>query len=98
MWSDSFKASAASDNRPEPGTPVPHNGTTERRETCPEDDDGVGGKADDEDDEDNPIFSATLDERRKVYGHSVFPHRASKSLFALMWMALKDKVLVSYLL
>ena len=30
--------------------------------TGPEDD-GVGGKPDDEDDEDNPIFSATLDKQ-----------------------------------
>ena len=59
-------------------------------------DDRVGGKPDDEDDEDNPIFSATIDERRKVYGHNVLPHRASMSLLALMWMALKDKVLVSF--
>lgn len=66
--------------------------------TGPEDDNSVGGKADDEDNKDNLIFSATLDERRKVYGHNVFPHRASKSLLALMWMALKDQVLVSYLL
>lgn len=64
--------------------------------TGPEDD-GVGGKPDDEDDEDNPIFSATLDEQRRVYGQNVLPHRALKSLLALMWMALKDKVLVSVL-
>ena len=44
---------------------------------------GIGGKPDD-DDENNLISSATLDECRKVYGHNVLPH----------W-ALKDKVLVS---
>ena len=43
-------------------------------------DDGVGGKPDDEDNEENPIFSATLDEQRRVYGQNVLPHRASKSL------------------
>lgn len=79
MRSDSFKASAASDSRPGPRTA----GASQRHDreekgdvpgiivTGPEDDDGVGGKPDDEDDEDNPIFSATLDERRKVYGHNV---------------------------
>ena len=60
-------------------------------------DDGVGGKPDDEDNEENPIFSATLDEQRRVYGQNVLPHRALKSLLALMWMALKYKVLVSVL-
>jgi Ca2+-transporting ATPase len=41
-----------------------------------------------------PVFSASLEERRRVYGHNVLPHRATKSLLALMWLALKDKVLV----
>lgn len=82
MRSDSFKASAALDIRPGPGTGAVVKG--------PEDD-GVGGKPDDVDADDNPIFSATLDGRRRVYGHDVFPHRASKSLLELMWMALKDK-------
>lgn len=39
-------------------------------------------------------YTAPMDERRRVYGHNVLPHRASKSLLALMWLALKDKVLV----
>ena len=47
-------------------------------------DDGVGGKPDNEDDKDNPIFSMTLDEHRRVYRQNVLPHRASKSLLALM--------------
>ena len=54
---------------------------------------GVGGKQDDEDARDNSIYAATLDERRQVYGHNFLPRRVSKSLLALMWMALKDKVL-----
>ncbi|KAF9457841.1 hypothetical protein BDZ94DRAFT_1325934 [Collybia nuda] len=43
---------------------------------------------------DGPAFSATLDVRRKIYGSNILPTRASKSLLQLMWMALKDKVLV----
>jgi Ca2+-transporting ATPase len=41
-----------------------------------------------------PAYTASIDERRRVYGHNVLPHRATKSLLALMWLALKDKVLV----
>ncbi|KII89872.1 hypothetical protein PLICRDRAFT_40040 [Plicaturopsis crispa FD-325 SS-3] len=49
---------------------------------------------DSHDDDDGDAFAATLDLRRKIYGENVLPHRASKSLWALMWLALKDKVLV----
>jgi len=53
------------------------------------------GKGDDDDeDNDDPAFSASLQDRRRVYGPNVLPHRATKSLLALMWLALKDKVLV----
>jgi Ca2+-transporting ATPase len=37
---------------------------------------------------------ASLEERRRVFGENVLPQRTSKSLLALMWLALKDKVLV----
>lgn len=56
------------------------------------DEEGDDGK--DAEDEDESAYSASLDERRRVYGHNVLPHRATKSLLALMWLALKDKVLV----
>ena len=39
-------------------------------------------------------FGADLEERRRVYGPNVLPQRVSKSLLQLMWLALKDKVLV----
>ena len=39
-------------------------------------------------------YSATLDDRHRVYGRNVLPGRPSKSLLMLMWLALKDKVLV----
>ena len=58
----------------------------------PEDeDDGKEGM------EDGPAFNAPIDERRRVYGENVLPTRKTKSLLQLMWLALKDKVLVSFL-
>ena len=57
---------------------------------------GVRWKPNNEGDKDNPIFPATLDKQRKVYGQNVLLHRPLKSLLVLMWIALKDKVLVSY--
>ena len=45
---------------------------------------------------DGPAYHATLDDRRRVYGENVLPHRPSKSLLYLMWSALSDKVLVSF--
>jgi Ca2+-transporting ATPase len=45
-------------------------------------------------DEDPLASKATIEDRKRVYGENVLPTRASKSLLQLMWMALKDKVLV----
>ncbi|KAI0312928.1 hypothetical protein OF83DRAFT_1143615, partial [Amylostereum chailletii] len=39
-------------------------------------------------------YSASIDKRREVFGANILPTRASKSLWLLMWLALKDKVLV----
>lgn len=44
--------------------------------------------------DEGPAFRATLEDRKRVYGENVLPQRTSKSLLQLMWMALKDKVLV----
>ncbi|RDX57115.1 calcium-translocating P-type ATPase [Lentinus brumalis] len=44
--------------------------------------------------EDGPTFEASLEERRRVYGANILPTRKTKSLLQLMWLALKDKVLV----
>ena len=63
----------------------------------PEDNDGIGGKPGDENDENNPMISSTIDEQRTGYWYNILPHRALKSLLVLMWMVLKDAVLVSYL-
>ena len=46
------------------------------------------------DDEDGPTYTATLQDRRRVYGENTLPTRKTKSLLELMWLALKDKVLV----
>jgi len=46
------------------------------------------------DDPDSPIHYATLEDRRRIYGENILPHRQSKSLLYLMWSALGDKVLV----
>jgi len=45
----------------------------------------------------HPAAQATFEDRRRVYGENVLPHRASKTLLQLMWMALKDKVLVGHI-
>jgi P-type Ca2+ transporter type 2C len=39
---------------------------------------------------------ASMEERRRVYGMNALPSRKTKSLLALMWTALKDKVLVRH--
>ena len=39
-------------------------------------------------------YDADLEERRRVFGANVLPTRETKSLLQLMWLALKDKVLV----
>lgn len=44
---------------------------------------------------DKLAFSAVLEDRRRVYGENVLPIRIAKTLLQLMWVALKDKVLVS---
>ncbi|KAF9223507.1 Ca-transporting ATPase [Gyrodon lividus] len=37
---------------------------------------------------------ASLEERKRVFGENILPQRPTKSLLGLMWLALKDKVLV----
>ncbi|KAG6837246.1 hypothetical protein H0H93_012641 [Arthromyces matolae] len=71
-------------------------GASPRHETNRESTDGVSG-----DEEEQPILepssdvmNVSMDERRRVYGPNVLPTRPSKSLLYLMWLALKDKVLV----
>ncbi|ORY32630.1 hypothetical protein BCR39DRAFT_464417 [Naematelia encephala] len=39
-------------------------------------------------------WTASLEERRRVYGRNDLPERKSKSIWLLMWMAFKDKVLL----
>lgn len=40
-------------------------------------------------------WTAQLEHRQEVYGKNELPGRKSKNIFQLMWIALKDKVLVS---
>ncbi|KAF8340444.1 uncharacterized protein EI90DRAFT_3035556 [Cantharellus anzutake] len=43
----------------------------------------------------NPeAYTASLGDRRRIYGSNVIPERKSKNLLQLMWHALKDRVLV----
>lgn len=42
----------------------------------------------------NKAFSATLETRQRIYGKNVLPERMSKTLLQLMWLAMKDKVLI----
>ena len=55
-------------------------------------------EADDEEDDkyEDDAYNAPIEERERVYGKNVLPTRKTKSLLQLMWLALKDKVLVSF--
>ncbi|KAF9565395.1 calcium-translocating P-type ATPase [Agrocybe pediades] len=44
--------------------------------------------------DDGAAFSATLSDRRRVFGENLLPTRVSKTLLQLMWAAMKDKVLI----
>ena len=43
---------------------------------------------------DGPAYHASLKVRQRIYGENVLPSRRSKTLLQLMWLALKDKVLI----
>lgn len=45
--------------------------------------------------DDQSAYAATMEDRHRVFGENVLPTRKTKSLLQLMWLALKDKVLVS---
>jgi Ca2+-transporting ATPase len=44
--------------------------------------------------EDGPASHASMTDRRRIYGENILPTRPSKTLLQLMWLALKDKVLI----
>jgi Ca2+-transporting ATPase len=95
---EALMKSASLDSRP--GVVVGASQRHDRKDSVPGivvtgPDDSKNGDGNEEDEfEGYPVFSATLEQRRQVYGRNVLPHRATKSLLALMWLALKDKVLV----
>ncbi len=41
------------------------------------------------------VYRASIEDRKRTFGQNVVPRRPIKSLLQLMWLALKDKVLVS---
>jgi len=45
--------------------------------------------------EKSTAYTGSVEDRQRVYGSNTLPVRKSKSLLELMWLALKDKVLVS---
>jgi len=40
------------------------------------------------------VYKASIEDRKRVFGQNVVPQCPSKTLLQLMWLALKDKVLV----
>jgi P-type Ca2+ transporter type 2C len=42
------------------------------------------------------VYRTSIEDRQRIFGQNVLPRRPSKSLLQLMWLALKDKVLVSF--
>jgi Ca2+-transporting ATPase len=41
------------------------------------------------------VYRTSIEDRERIFGQNILPRRPSKSLLQLMWLALKDKVLVS---
>jgi P-type Ca2+ transporter type 2C len=58
------------------------------------DDEPIGEYHEDESCKGADAFSATLEDRWRVYGRNVFPQRKSNSLLQLMWIAMNDKIIV----
>ena len=56
---------------------------------------GEKGEAADKIPHEGGAYSSTVEDRQRVYCSNTLPARKSKSLLQLMWLALKDKVLVS---
>lgn len=46
------------------------------------------------DSHESPAFGGTVEDRQRVYGSNVLPVRRTRTLLELMWLALKDRVLV----
>jgi Ca2+-transporting ATPase len=41
------------------------------------------------------VYRTSIEDRQRIFDHNVLPRRPIKGLLQLMWLALKDKVLVS---
>jgi Ca2+-transporting ATPase len=55
----------------------------------------VDAPSDEEAANEGGAYTGTVEDRQRVYGSNVLPVRKSRSLLELMWLTLKDKVLVS---
>jgi len=44
------------------------------------------------------VYKASIEDWKRIFGQNIVPQRASKTLLQLMWLALKDKVLVRRIL
>jgi len=73
---------------------VPHSEESQHHEKPPqivltEPSGNIGSPTDD-----RSAFTASFEDRKRVYGKNILPTRISKTLLQLMWAAMKDKVLV----
>jgi hypothetical protein len=41
------------------------------------------------------VYRTSIEDRQRIFDHNVLSRRPSKSLLQLIWLELKDKVLVS---
>ena len=39
-------------------------------------------------------YRASIEDRQRIFGRNIIPQNANKTLLQLLWLALKDKVLV----
>jgi len=46
--------------------------------------------------DDQSAFTASFDDRKRVYGKNILPTRSNKTLLQLIWAAMKDEVLVLF--
>ena len=56
---------------------------------------GEKGKAVEKSPHEGGAYGGSVEDRQRGYGSNILPARKSKSLLQLMWLALKDEVLVS---
>jgi hypothetical protein len=55
----------------------------------------LGGDAPAEFQYSEEAYRTSIEDRQRMFGQNILPRRPTRSLLQLMWLALKDKVLVS---